>query len=99
MSAAGATGPAPTAGSVTAPVTTLLADQQQSATNMEIQESHRQTERRAARLGVPVKKINGAAPVSSYQFLGETIDTGIPAAATAKRTQAESIKHEAPGKE
>ena len=36
-------------------------DQQPTPTGLEIQESHRRAERRAARLGISPKKINGAA--------------------------------------
>ncbi|MGA9429130.1 MAG: hypothetical protein WBV65_06305, partial [Xanthobacteraceae bacterium] len=74
MSSVGATGPAPTEGNV-APAIAANADQ----TELEIQESRRQAERRAARLGVPLKKTSGTAPATPFP-LGETIDTGIVAA-------------------
>ena len=73
MSSVGATGPAPIEGNV-APAIAANAD----PTDLEIQESHRQAERRAARLGVPPKKTNGAAPDTPFP-LGERIDTGIVA--------------------
>ena len=93
MSAAGATGPAPTEGNVTAAVTAKLADRQLTQTELEMQASRRLAERRAAGLGVSLKKTNGAAPITPSS-LGETVDTGIAAAVTAKQAQAEGIKHE-----
>ncbi|MGB6509236.1 MAG: virulence-associated E family protein [Xanthobacteraceae bacterium] len=90
MSSVGATGPAPTEGNV-APAIAANADQ----TELEIQESRRQAERRAARLGVPLKKTSGTAPATPFP-LGETIDTGIVAAVTAKQPQAEGIQRGTP---
>jgi len=53
---------------------------------LEIQESHRQKELRARRLGVPLKKTNGAVPVTPFP-VGETVETGIVATVTAKQVQ------------
>ena len=70
-------------------------ERQLTPTELEIQESRRQAELRARRLGVPPKKTNGAAPATPFP-VGETIDTGIGAAVTAKQAQAEGIKREMP---
>jgi Family of unknown function (DUF5906) len=94
VSAAGATGPAPTDGNVTGPVTAKT-DRQLSLTELEMQESHRQAVRRAARLGLSPKKTNGAA-ASAPIFSGETVETGIVAAVRAKLPHSEGSEHERP---
>ena len=79
VSAAGATGPGSIAGTAS---TAEAAD----PTKLEMQEGRRQAERRAARLGVPLKKLNGAAPVAPFlvgpgEALPEAVPTGLIAAA------------------
>ncbi len=79
MTPSGATGPASTEGR-SCPAVTANAD----PTELEIQESHRQAPRLAARLGMSPKGTNGVAPVTPFP-LGETIETGIVAVGTAKQ--------------
>ena len=85
MSAAGATGPAPTEGenyrAVTAPT-----DRQKTDRELENETGAATLASRKARIFGPPKN-NGATPVSPFS-LGETIDTGITAAVTAKQAQA-----------
>ena len=82
MSATGATGPAPNDGNIAGAVTAKFTD----PTDLEILESRRQAEQRAARLGISPKNTNGATPAAPFP-VGETIDTGIVAAVTAKQAQ------------
>ena len=86
MSAAGATGPAPTEGNVTAAVTAQPENRQKTQTELEMEAGRKAIERRAG--PVAPKKNNGTTNVIPFS-LGETIDSGIVAAVTAKQPQAE----------
>lgn len=84
---AGATGPA---------VTTTPTVRPKTQTELKMEAGRKALERYTAQRAVPVapKKTNGTANV--IPFSGETIDTGIVAAVTAKRAQTEGIKREMP---
>ena len=94
MSAIGATGPAPNEVNYRA-VTDTPGDQEETQTELEIEAGRKEAERRAARLGIPAKKSNGAASATPSSS-GDTFDTGIVVAATVQQTQNEGGKREVP---
>jgi predicted P-loop ATPase len=81
--ASGVTGPALTEGDVTAAVTAKPADRQLTPTELEVLESRRQAERRAARLGLSPKETNGAGNVIPFS-LDPKLGVGKAFAAPAK---------------
>ena len=89
MSAIGATGPAPNEGSNIAAV---AAAKVTSPTDLEIQESRRQAARRAARLGVPSEKTNGAAHATPFSH-GPTPGAGEPVIVTGFVEALEELQH------
>ena len=89
MSAAGATGTAPSESNYGA-----VAADPPDLTALEIQESARLAKRRAERIYGPGKKPSGqvtVTPISCYR-----VDTAIDAAGTAKQAEAEGLKREMP---
>jgi len=72
-------------------------DRQKTQTELEMEAGRKALERYAGQRGVPVtpKKLNHTTTVIPFS-LGETIDTGIVAAAAAKEAQGEGVKRETP---
>ena len=92
MSTAGTTGPAPAEGKNYRAVTAKHTDQQNSQTELEMEESHRLAEQRVTRLYGPTKKPHGTATFTPIS--GHEVETGIVAAVTVKQAQANGIKRE-----
>jgi hypothetical protein len=81
---------------MTGPNVTAAVIAKPTQTELEMEAGRKAVERRTAQLAVPPKKTNGPATVIPFP-LGETVNTGIVAAATAKQAQAEQQSEQQPG--